>query len=126
MARLGEPWRGESRPAGARQGEGALYVATRAARFLIAETFLTPPNRHMAIHLPRSRRDITLLSTSELTRLLNVPESRTQKAIRDGIIKPLGSIGPSVIVGLSEDEIEELRRTLSTPAPRKAANADMP
>ena len=80
----------------------------------------------MAIHLPRPRHDLTLLSTSELTRLLNVPDSRTQKAIRDGIIRPLGTIGPSVIVGLSEEEIEELRRTLAPPASRKAANGDMP
>ena len=80
----------------------------------------------MAIYLPRPRHDLTLLSTSELTRLLNVPESRTQKAIRDGLIKPLGMIGPSAIVALSEEEIEELRRTLSSPAPHRASNADMP
>ena len=70
----------------------------------------------MAIHLPRPRNDLTLLSTSELTRLLNVPESRTLKAIREGVIKPLGRIGPSIIIGLSEDEMAELRLKLSAAA----------
>ena len=47
----------------------------------------------MPIHLPKSRRNLTLFSTSELTRHLNIPESRMLKAIRDGVICPLGSLG---------------------------------
>jgi hypothetical protein len=67
----------------------------------------------MAIHLPRPRHDLTLLSTSELTRLLNIPESRMAKALRDGTIRPLGIVGRVTLIGLTEDEIEDLRRALS-------------
>ena len=67
----------------------------------------------MAIHLPRPRHDPTLLSTSELTRLLNIPESRMVKAIRDGTIRPLGTVGRVILIGLTEEEIEDLRRQLS-------------
>ena len=68
----------------------------------------------MAIHLPRPRRDLTLLSTSELARLLNTPESRMAKALRDGAIRPLGTVGRVTLIGLTEDEIEDLRRMLAT------------
>jgi hypothetical protein len=68
----------------------------------------------MAIHLPRPRRDLTLLSTSELSRLLNVPESRMQKALRDGIVRPLGIIGRVTLIGLTDDELDELRRELGS------------
>jgi len=68
----------------------------------------------MAIHLPRPRHDLTLLSTSELARLLNIPESRMAKALRDGAIRPLGTVGRVTLIGLTEDEIEDLRQTLSS------------
>ena len=64
----------------------------------------------MAIHLPRPRHDLTLLSTSELTRLLNIPESQMLKAIREGVIHPLGVIGRATLIALSEDELAELRK----------------
>jgi hypothetical protein len=69
----------------------------------------------MAIHLPRPRHDLILQSTSELTRLLNIPESRTAKAIRDGTIRPLGTVGRVTLIGLTEEEIDDLRRRLSAP-----------
>jgi len=69
----------------------------------------------MAIHLPRPRHDLTLLSTSELTRLLNIPESRMGKALRDGIIRPLGTVGRVTLIGLTEEELDALRRQLSAP-----------
>ena len=67
----------------------------------------------MAIHLPRPKYDLTLLSTSELTRLLNIPESRMLKAIRDGVVCPLGTVGRVTLIGLTEEEMDELRRKLS-------------
>ena len=72
----------------------------------------------MPIHLPKPRHDLTLFSTSELTRLLNIPESRMQRAIRDGAIRPLGTVGRVTLIGVSEDELEDLRHVLS---PARAA-----
>ncbi len=80
-------------------------------------TDLTDLERQKAldhIYLPRPRRDLTLLSTSELARRLNLPESRMAKAIRDGALRPLGTVGRVTLIGLTEDEIEELGRTLSS------------
>jgi hypothetical protein len=66
----------------------------------------------MAIHLPRPRHDLTLLSTSELSRLLNIPESRMAKAVREGVVRPLGTVGRVALIALTENEIDELRRML--------------
>ena len=71
----------------------------------------------MAIHLPRPRYDLTLLSTSELARLLNIPESQMLKALREGVIRPIGVIGRTTLIALSEDELAELRRRYHTDAP---------
>ena len=71
----------------------------------------------MAIHLPRPRHDLTLLSTSELARLLNIPESQMLKAIREGVIRPLGVVGRTTLIALSEDELAELRKRYNTDAP---------
>ena len=71
----------------------------------------------MAIHLPRPRHDLTLLSASELTRLLNIPESQMLKAIREGVIRPLGVIGRATLIALSEDELDELRNRFNTGTP---------
>jgi hypothetical protein len=76
----------------------------------------------MAIHLPRPRHGLTLFSTSELARLLNIPDSRMAKAIRDGTIRPLGTVGCVTLIGLTEEEIDDLRRLLSAP---RTAHADM-
>jgi hypothetical protein len=73
----------------------------------------------MPIHLPKTRRDVTLFSTSELTRHLNIPESRMLKAIREGVIKPVGSIGSVTLIALADDEIDELRRVLASPSEGK-------
>ena len=35
------------------------------------------------------------------------------KAIRDGTIRPLGTVGRVILIGLTEEEIEDLRRQLS-------------
>jgi hypothetical protein len=69
----------------------------------------------MAIHLPRPRHELTLLSTSELSRLLNIPESRMAKAVRAGVVRPLGTVGRVALIALTENEIDELRRQLSAP-----------
>lgn len=69
----------------------------------------------MAIHLPRPRHDLILVSTSELIRLLNIPESKMLKAIRDGLVRPLGTVGRVTLIGASEEEMDELRRLLSSP-----------
>jgi hypothetical protein len=36
------------------------------------------------------------------------------KALRDGAIRPLGTVGRVTLIGLTEDEIEDLRQTLSS------------
>ncbi len=74
----------------------------------------------MPIPLPKTRRDLTLFSTSELTRHLNIPESRMLKALRDGVVSPLGSIGSVTLIALADDEIDELRRVLASPSEGKA------
>ena len=76
----------------------------------------------MPIHLPKTRRDLTLFSASELTRHLNIPESRMLKAIRDGAIRPLGSIGSVTLIALSEDELDDLRRVLTAPTEGKTGH----
>jgi hypothetical protein len=35
------------------------------------------------------------------------------KAIRDGVVRPLGTVGRATLIAVSEEELEELRRTLS-------------
>ena len=74
----------------------------------------------MPILLPKTRRDLTLFSTSELTRYLNIPESRMLKALRDGVVSPLGSIGSVTLIALGEDEVDDLRRILASPSEGKA------
>ncbi len=63
----------------------------------------------MAIHLPRPRYDLTLISTSELSRLLNVPESRMLRAIREGVICPIGVVGRATLIAMTDDEREAWR-----------------
>ncbi len=76
----------------------------------------------MPIHLPKTRRDLTLFSTSELTRHLNIPESRMLKAIRDEVIQPLGRLGSVTLIALSEDELEDLRRILAPKSEEKSGH----
>jgi hypothetical protein len=74
----------------------------------------------MPILLPKTRHELTLFSTSELTRHLNIPESRMLKAIRDGVIRPLGRLGSMTLIALGEDEVDDLRRILASPSEGKA------
>jgi len=69
----------------------------------------------MPIQLPRPRHDLTLLSTSELCRLLNVPESRMLRAIREGFITPLGVIGRATIIAMTDEDRELWRIHFHTP-----------
>jgi hypothetical protein len=41
------------------------------------------------------------------------------KAIREGVIKPVGSIGSVTLIALADDEIDELRRVLASPSEGK-------
>ena len=81
---------------------------------------MTSARGRMPILLPKTRHELTLFSTSELTRHLDIPESRMQKAIREGVIRPLGSIGSVTLIALAEDEIDDLRRVLAPPTEKKA------
>jgi len=63
----------------------------------------------MAIKFPSSRYERTLVSTSELSRLLNVPESRMLRAIREGVISPIGVVGRATLIAMTEDEQEAWR-----------------
>ena len=42
------------------------------------------------------------------------------KALRDGVVSPLGSIGSVTLIALADDEIDELRRVLASPPEGKA------
>jgi hypothetical protein len=63
----------------------------------------------MSIRILKSREDITILSLSELTRRLDIPISRLKKALKEGVIRPIGTIARADIVVLSDDELETLR-----------------
>ena len=62
------------------------------------------------------------MSTSELTRLLNIPDSQMTKAIQEKIVCPLGKIGCSMIIALTDDELDELRRRFAPAAAPGEAN----
>ena len=64
----------------------------------------------MAIDLHRPRYDLTLISTSELCRLLNVPETRMLRAIREGVIRPIGTMGRATVIAMTADDREEWER----------------
>jgi hypothetical protein len=63
----------------------------------------------MAIKFPSSRYERTLVSTSELSRLLNVPQSRMLRAIREGVISPIGMIGRATVIAMTDDGLEAWR-----------------
>jgi len=63
----------------------------------------------MAIKFPSSRYERTLVSTSELSRLLNIPESRMLRAIREGVICPIGVVGRATLIAMTDDEQEAWR-----------------
>lgn len=46
------------------------------------------------------------------------------KAVREGVIRPLGSIGSVTLVALAEDEIDDLRRVLTRPSEGKTRRID--
>jgi hypothetical protein len=43
------------------------------------------------------------------------------KAIRDGVVRPLGTVGRVTLIGASEEDLDELRRLLSSPSPAPSA-----
>jgi hypothetical protein len=63
----------------------------------------------MSISIPPAENDLIVMSLSELSRELRIPESRLNKAVREGVIKTRGSVGPARIVVYSDDELEVLR-----------------
>lgn len=71
----------------------------------------------MSIRFPKSRHDRALFTTGELARLLDMPESKMQKAIREGVIRPLGNIGRSTLIALTDEEMDDLKRRFLKPAP---------
>ena len=70
----------------------------------------------MSIRLHKTRDDITLFTTSELTRKLDVPSSRMKAAISEGVVRPIGTIAHAAIVALTDDEVESLRASFHPPA----------
>jgi hypothetical protein len=71
----------------------------------------------MSIRLQKSRYDRVLFTTGELSRLLDMPESKMQKAIREDVIRPLGNIGRSTLIAVTEEELDDLKRRFLKPAP---------
>jgi len=69
----------------------------------------------MSIRLQKSRYDRVLFTTGELSRLLDMPESKMQKAIREGVIRPLGNIGRSTLIAVTEEELDDLKRRFLKP-----------
>ena len=49
-----------------------------------------------------------LLSLGELGRMLNLPESRIEKAVATGVIQPIGVIGRNTVVAMSARELSAL------------------
>lgn len=66
----------------------------------------------MSIRITRSRDDLNVMTVSELIRKLDVPVSRMKKAIREGAVRPVGSIAHAGVVALTDDDIESLRASL--------------
>ena len=75
----------------------------------------------MAINLPRPRYDLTLISTSELCRLLNVPETRMLRAIREGVIRPSGSLGSATVIVMTKQDLKNWRVHFSHSEPQPLA-----
>ncbi len=63
----------------------------------------------MAIKFPSSRYERTLVSTSELSRLLNVPEFLMLRAVPEGVICPIGVVGRVTLIAMTDDELESWR-----------------
>ena len=49
-----------------------------------------------------------LFSLGELGRILNIPETRLEKAVSAGTIQPLGTVGRNVVVAVTENDIGNL------------------
>ncbi|GEM_PF-4169543 len=49
-----------------------------------------------------------LFSLGELGRILNIPETRLEKAVSAGTIRPLGTVGRNVVVAVTENDIGNL------------------
>jgi hypothetical protein len=69
----------------------------------------------MSASIQTTGEDLTILSLSELTRVINVPISRLNKAVAEGHVRPCGTIGKCSIVALTKDEVIALRTQLHAP-----------
>lgn len=49
-----------------------------------------------------------LFSLGELGRVLNIPETRLDKAVTSGAIHPLGTVGRNVVVAVTKNDIGNL------------------
>ena len=49
-----------------------------------------------------------LFSLGELGRILNIPETRIEKAVASGTIQPLGTVGRNLVVAVTENDIGNL------------------
>jgi len=75
----------------------------------------------MAIKIKKSRHVLTLISTSELYRLLNVPKTRMLRAIREGVIRPAGTIGHATVIVMTKQDLKNWRVHFSHSEPQPLA-----
>lgn len=67
----------------------------------------------MGLQLQRDLKAGTyLFSLGELGRVLNIPETRLEKAVASGAIQPLGTVGRNVVVAITENGITGLADAL--------------
>jgi len=74
----------------------------------------------------KSRHALTLISTSELCRFLNVPESRMLRAIREGVIRPVGTIGRATVIVMTKKDLKNWRVHFSDSEPQPLATRPLP
>jgi hypothetical protein len=75
-----------------------------------------------------------LLSLGELGRVLNLPESKLEKAVAQGVIQPIGQVGRNWIVAMPardftalDDAMKRLHAALADPAiPLPATVPELP
>ena len=75
----------------------------------------------MAIQIKKSRHVLTLISMSELCRLLNVPETRMLRAIREGVIRPAGSLGSATVIVMTKQDLKNWSVQFSHSEPQPLA-----
>jgi len=80
----------------------------------------------MAIKIKKSRHVLTLISTSELGRLLNVPKTRMLRAIREGVIRPAGAIGHATVIVMTKQDLKNWSAHFSHSEPQPLAKRPLP